>query len=67
MLNLDTKRETPVPKNFLKNLFKKELWFAATNRTCFKGIVLLPEGLCLFPHNLFLTSEGKGPVKGHSL
>src|SRR5271157_2252199 len=64
MLNLDTKRETPVPKNFLKNLFKKGTLVCRNESDMFKGIVLLPEGPLLISSQPILTSEGKGPVKG---
>jgi PAS domain S-box-containing protein len=64
MLNLDTKKETPVPQNFLKNLFKKGTLVCRNESDMFKGIVLLPEGSLLISSQPILTSEGNGPVRG---
>ena len=64
MVNLDTKMETPVPKNFLKNLFKKGTLVCRNESDIFKGIVLLPEGSLLISSQPILTSEGNGPVRG---
>ncbi len=64
MMNLDTKRETPVPQNFLKDLFKKGTLLCRNESDMFKGIVLLPEGALLISSQPILTSEGKGPVRG---
>lgn len=64
MLNLDTKKEMPVPKNFLKNLFKKGTLVCRNESDMFKGIVLLPEGPMLISSQPILTSEWKGPVEG---
>ena len=64
MVNLDTKRETPVPQNFLKNLFKKGTLVCRNESDMFKGIVLLPEGPLLISSQPILTSEGNGPVRG---
>ena len=64
MMNLDTKRETPVPQNFLKNLFKKGTLVCRNQSDMFNGIVLLPEGSLLISSQPILTSEGNGPVRG---
>lgn len=64
VLNLDTKREMPVPKNFLENLFKKGTLVCRNESDMFKGIVLLPEGSLLISSQPILTSEGNGPVRG---
>lgn len=64
ILNLDTKMELPVPKNFLKDLFKKGTLVCRNESDMFKGIVLLPEGSLLISSQPILTSEGNGPVRG---
>lgn len=64
ILNLDTKMELPVPKNFLKDLFKKGALVCRNESDMFKGIVLLPEGSLLISSQPILTSEGNGPVRG---
>jgi len=64
MLNIDTKMETPVPQNFLKNLFKKGSLVCRNESDMFKGIVLLPEGSLLISSQPILTSERNGPVRG---
>jgi signal transduction histidine kinase len=62
--DLDTKKEMPVPQNFLKNLFNKGSLVCHTESDKFDGIVLLPKGPLLISSQPILTSEGKGPVKG---
>jgi sensor domain CHASE-containing protein/nitrogen-specific signal transduction histidine kinase len=64
MVNLDTKREMPVPQNFLKNLFKKGTLVCRNESDMFNGIVLLPEGPLLISSQPILTSERSGPVRG---
>lgn len=64
MVNLETKMETPVPQNFLKNLFKKGTLVCRNKSDKFNGIVLLPEGPLLISSQPILTSEGNGPVRG---
>ena len=62
--DLDTKKEMPVPQNFLKNLFHKGSLVCHTESDIFNGIVMLPEGPLLISSQPILTSEGKGPVRG---
>jgi signal transduction histidine kinase len=64
MVNIETKRETLVPQNFLKNLFKKGTLVCLNESDMFKGIVLLPEGSLIISSQPILTSEGNGPVRG---
>ena len=64
MVNPETKRETPVPQNFLKNLFKKGTLVCRNESDMFKGVVLLPEGSLIISSQPILTSEGNGPVRG---
>ena len=64
MVNLDIKKEMPVPQNFLKNLFKKGALVCRNESDMFEGIVLLPEGPLIISSQPVLTSEGKGPVRG---
>lgn len=64
MMNLDARKEMPIPQNLLKNLFKKGSLICRNESDMFKGIALLPEGSLLISSQPILTSEGNGPVRG---
>ena len=56
IVNLDTKKEEPLPQNFLKHLFYKGSLICRTESDIFKGIVLLPEGPLIISSQPILTS-----------
>ena len=63
-VNLQTRKELPVPHNLLNNLFSKGSFVCRTESDMSKGIILLPEGALLISSQPILTSEWKGPVRG---
>ena len=63
-LDFRTRKELPVPKDLLNNLFSKGSLICRNESDMFKGIVVLPEGPLLISSQPILTSNWNGPVRG---
>lgn len=63
-VNLQTKKESPIPQNLLGNLFSRGSLVCRTESDIFKGVIMLPEGPLLFSSQPILTNNWKGPVRG---